>query len=417
MNGSAVIVGGGIVGLSSAYYLKKSGWDVSILDKGDFTDNCSFGNAGMIVPSHFTPMAAPGMISQGIKWMFNSRSPFYVKPSLSGSLINWGLKFMKHATDEHVNTSAPHLRDLHLYSSDLYDSLFTELNSSFGLEHKGILMLYKTEKTQEEEIHLAHKAQELGLDVEILNKAQVTALEPDVRLDVLGAVHYKCDGHLYPPALMAALKAQLLAWGVKFYANEEIVDVDTSGQKVTAVETASGKKFSADQFVFASGAWLQELGKKAGLKIPLLPGKGYSFMTPVFQGKVKHPALLLEAKVALTPMNGQVRIGGTMELAAINHKINKKRLEGIVRSIPQYYPEYNLPVPQEEAVWHGFRPCSPDGLPYLGKSKSLHNLTIAGGLGMMGLSLGPAVGKSVSDLLTGGKTAMDLRIYDPERFN
>lgn len=273
MNGSVVIVGGGIVGLSSAYYLKKSGWDVSILDKGDFSDNCSYGNAGMLVPSHFTPMAAPGMISQGIKWMFNSRSPFYVKPSLNGSLISWGLKFMKHATDEHVNSSAPYLRDLHLYSSDLYDSLFQELGQSFGLEHKGILMMYKSEKTQEEEIHLAHKAQELGLDVDILDLKKLQALEPDVKLDVLGAVHYKCDGHLYPPALLSSLMKQLKDWGVKFYANEEIVDLVKSGRKVSAVETASGKKFSADQFVFAPGAWLQEISKKQESKYLYFPEK------------------------------------------------------------------------------------------------------------------------------------------------
>lgn len=417
MNGSVVIVGGGIVGLSSAYYLKKSGWDVSILDKGDFSDNCSYGNAGMLVPSHFTPMAAPGMISQGIKWMFNSRSPFYVKPSLNGSLISWGLKFMKHATEEHVNSSAPYLRDLHLYSSDLYDALFQELGQTFGLEHKGILMMFKTEKTQEEEIHLAHKAQELGLDVDVVDYKKLLALEPDVKMDVLGAVHYKCDGHLYPPALLSSLMKQLKTWGVKFYPNEEIVDVVRNGQKVSAVETASGKKFSADQFVFAPGAWLQEISKKAGIKVPLLPGKGYSFMTSAFEGKLQRPSLLLEAKVAVTPMNGQVRIGGTMELAAVNPKINRNRLEGIVRSIPQYYPEYTLPVPDESTVWHGFRPCSPDGLPYLGKTRTHENLVIAGGLGMMGLSLGPAVGKSVCDLLTGTKTATDIRQYDPERFN
>lgn len=140
-------------------------------------------------------------------------------------------------------------------------------------------------------------------------------------------------------------------------------------------------------------------------------------MTSAFEGKLQRPSLLLEAKVAVTPMNGQVRIGGTMELAAVNHKINRKRLEGIVRSIPQYYPEYTLPVPDESTVWHGFRPCSPDGLPYLGKAKTQENLIIAGGLGMMGLSLGPAVGKSVCDLLTGTKTATDIRQYDPERFN
>jgi len=415
MNGSALIAGGGIAGLASAWYLRKTGWEVSVLDKSDFMDNCSYGNAGMIVPSHFTPMAAPGMISQGIRWMFNSRSPFYVKPTPSRSLISWGLKFMKHANEKHVTGSAPYIRDLNLYSSSLYEELYSDLDQSFGLEKKGILMLYKTAATEEEEVHLAHTARELGLDVAVLSKAELDALEPDVQLDVLGAVHYRCDGHLYPPALMGALRKKLETLGVHFYPNEEVVDISRSHGKITTVETGSGKKFSADRYIFTPGAWLRELAAKAGLSIPLLPGKGYSFMTDAFEGKVKHPALLLEARVALTPMNGQVRIGGTMELAAVNHKINRKRVEGIVNSVPQYYPEFRLPMPEQ--IWHGFRPCSPDGLPYLGNSKTLENLTIAGGLGMMGLSLGPAVGKTVADLVNGSRPANDIHLFDPERFN
>lgn len=417
MNGSALIVGGGIAGLSTAWYLRKTGWEVSVLDRGDFLDNCSYGNAGMIVPSHFTPMAAPGMISQGIRWMFNSRSPFYVKPSLSPSLISWGMKFVKNANERHVNNAAPGIRDLNLYSSSLYDDLSHDLDQAFGLEKKGILMLYKTARTGEEEIHLAHTARELGLDVAVLSKPELDALEPDIHLDVLGAVHYRCDGHLYPPALMEALRKSLTSMGVHFYANEEVTDISRTQGKITTVETASGKKFSTDRYIFTPGAWLQELAKKAGLRVPLMPGKGYSFMTDAFGGKVKHPALLLEARVALTPMNGRVRIGGTMELASVNHKINRKRVEGIVSSVPRYYSEFNIPFPEEKEIWHGFRPCSPDGLPYLGNSRTLENLTIAGGLGMMGLSLGPAVGKTVADLINGNRTATDIRLFDPERFN
>lgn len=415
MNGSVLIVGGGIAGLTSAYYLRKTGWEVSVLDKGDFLDNCSYGNAGMIVPSHFTPMAAPGMISQGIRWMFDSRSPFYVRPSLSRSLISWGLKFVKNANERHVSTSAPYIRDLNLYSSTLYDEL--DLDKTFELEKKGILMLYKTARTEEEEVHLAHTARELGLDVAVLSKAELEGLEPEIRLDVLGAVHYKCDGHLYPPALMSALRKKLESLDVPFYPHEEVTDITRSKGKITGLETGSGKKFSADRYVFAAGAWLQELSQKAGLRIPVMPGKGYSFMTGAFEGKVKHPALLLEARVALTPMNGRVRIGGTMELAAVNHKINRNRVEGIVRSVPRYYPEFELPLPEEKDIWHGFRPCSPDGLPYLGNSSKLENLTIAGGLGMMGLSLGPAVGKTVADLINSSRTGTDIRLFDPERFN
>ncbi|SEK36471.1 NAD(P)/FAD-dependent oxidoreductase [Parapedobacter koreensis] len=414
--GTALIIGGGIIGLTSAYYLAKEGWKVTILDKGDFADNCSYGNAGMIVPSHFTPMAAPGIVAQGIKWMFNSRSPFYVKPTLSPSLISWGLKFLKHANEHHVKRSAPHLLSLNNLSKSLYDSLADELREDFGLAHRGILMLYKTEKTAEEEIHLAEQAKALGLDVAVLTRQAAQAIEPDVKLDVLGAVHYRSDAHLYPPALMHVLMERVKQLGATMVPHAEVVAMTRNNGKITEV-TTTDDHFTADTVVLAGGAWLQGLAKKAGLAIPLMPGKGYSFMTDAFGGKVRHPALLLEARVALTPMGGNVRIGGTMELAAINHRINIRRVEGIVNALPEYYPEYRLAMPDEQAIWHGFRPCSPDGLPYLGRSRSISNLIIAGGMGMMGLSLGAAAGKIVSELAQHGKTSANIASFDPERFH
>ncbi|MFB2120553.1 NAD(P)/FAD-dependent oxidoreductase [Parapedobacter sp. 2B3] len=414
--GSALIVGGGIVGLASAYYLAKDGWKVTVLDRDDFTGNCSYGNAGMIVPSHFTPLAAPGVVTQGIKWLFDSRSPFYMKPSLSRSMISWGLKFMGHANEKHVTRSAPYILALNNLSSDLYAGLASDLGNDFGLTRRGILMLCKTEKTWEEEIHLAERATDLGLKVDVLDRKQVQALEPDVELDVFGATHFLSDAHLYPPALMAALQKQLRQLGVALVSHAEVTGFVRIGDKIARVTTAD-EEYTADTIVLTGGAWLDQLANKAGITIPMMAGKGYSFMTSAFEGKLRHPALLLEARVAITPMGGQVRIGGTMELASINHRINRKRVEGIVNAIPQYYAGYELPMPDEKSVWHGFRPCSPDGLPYLGRAKSISNLIIAGGMGMMGLSLGPAAGKIVSELAHEERTSADIQSFDPERFH
>ena len=201
----ALVIGGGIIGLSSAYYLRKSGFDVTVVDKTNLSDSCSYGNLGMIVPSHFVPLAAPGMIAQGIRWMFNSRSPFYVKPALSRSLISWGLKFMKSATAQHLEDSALPLLQLNLYSKKLYEDLAKEPGFDFSMEARGILMYYKTQKVGDEEIHLAEKAWRMGLDVESLNKDQVQKLEPETELNILGAVHYRSDAHLSPHKLIPQL--------------------------------------------------------------------------------------------------------------------------------------------------------------------------------------------------------------------
>ncbi|AZB11914.1 FAD-dependent oxidoreductase [Chryseobacterium sp. G0162] len=416
--GKALIIGAGIAGLSSAYYLLQKGWQVEILEQNDLTNNCSYGNAGMIVPSHFTPLAAPGVLAQGIRWMFDSKSPFYVKPSLSTQLLSWGLKFLKHSNQNHVDYSATAIRDLNLASSSLYNEITQKPEFDFELNQNGILMLYKTEKVAEEETELAHKAISLGLTVDILDKNGIQELEPNAQLDVIGGVNYKCDGHMNPVKLMKQMISYLKNNGVIFHTQHKVTGYEITGNTINAI-IANGKKFSADRFVMTGGSFLPELAQKAGIKIQLMPGKGYSFMhtpeNPIH--KLEHAALLLEARVAVTPMNGQIRFGGTMELASHQNKINMKRVEGIVQSIPKYLPDFKVKLPKESEIWFGYRPCAPDGLPYLGQSSQLKNLIIAGGGGMMGLSLGPIFGKTVSELANDQKPTVEIKIFNPERFN
>ena len=416
--GKALIIGAGIAGLSSAYYLLQKGWQVEILEQNDLSDNCSYGNAGMLVPSHFTPLAAPGVIAQGIRWMFNSKSPFYVKPTISSKLISWGLQFLKHSNQKHVDASASAIRDLNLASSALYNELAKTDGFNFELNQNGILMLYKTEKVAEEEAELAHIARELGLNTEILDQKEIQELEPNINLDVIGGVNYKCDGHLNPMKLMSQLISYLKNKNVVFHTHHRVSGFEISGNKINAV-IANGIKFTGDQVIMTGGSFLPELAQKAGIKIQLMPGKGYSFIhTPDDpKSKLEHAALLLEARVAVTPMGGKIRFGGTMELAQHQHKINMNRVEGIIVSIPKYMPDFNIPLPKESDIWYGYRPCAPDGLPYLGASSKLKNLIIAGGGGMMGLSLGPVFGRTVSEIANGDKLSVDIDIFRHERFD
>ena len=412
----AVIIGGGIIGLSSAYYLSKQGWEVTVIDRTDLSDNCSHGNLGMIVPSHFVPMAAPGIIAQGIRWMFNSKSPFYVKPSLNRSLINWGLRFMKSATASHVEYSAPYLKNINLLSKKLYEDLSTAPGFDFAFEKKGIVMYYKTEKVAEEEIHLAEKARAMGLDAVVLSREAIQLLEPEVKPDVLGGVHYRCDAHIYPNKLNAQMVQHLKNAGVRFVTGNTVQQINRQHQSIQSV-TVNGEEISGEVFVAAAGSWLPELLKMAGLQLPLMPGKGYSFTheNPVHQLQV--PAILCEARVAITPMGNQLRFGGTMEIGAVNNKINMKRVQGIVEAVPAYLPGIEMAMPPKEKVWYGFRPCSPDGMPYIGYGKSYQNLLYAGGHGMMGLSLGLATGKLIAELAEGSKTSIDIMAFDPARFD
>ncbi|PSL44874.1 D-amino-acid dehydrogenase [Chitinophaga niastensis] len=412
----AIIIGGGIIGLCSAYYLQESGWEVTVMDKGDFKNNCSYGNMGMIVPSHFVPLAAPGIISQGIRWMFDSKSPFYVKPALNKQLIGWGLKFMKSANAQQAAAAAIPLRDINLLSRSLFTELAQKPGFDFGLERKGIIMYYKTAAVAEEEAHLAKQANDMGLDAAVLDKAALQQLEPNVELNVLGGVHYRCDAHLYPNELMQQLIAYLQKSGVQFLPHTEVTAIKTTQGKVSAV-VAGEDTHTADLFVMAAGSWTPAVARLAGFNIPMMPGKGYSVTLDAPAVNLNIPAILCEARVALTPMRNKLRYGGTMEVAPINDKVNMNRVAGIVESVQRYFGNLPVTMPEKEEVWHGCRPCSPDGLPFIGYSKQYSNLLLAGGHAMMGLSLGPATGKLLAQLANGEQTSIDLTAFRPQRYN
>ncbi len=409
------IIGSGIIGLSSAYYLQKSGHQVTLIDQSDLSDGCSFGNAGMIVPSHFIPLAAPGMISKGIRWMFNSSSPFYVKPQLNVDLIKWGFHFYKSATKAHVENSATPLKEISLLSKSMYQQLVKDLPFDFGYHERGLLMLYKNKETEKEERETAQLANRHRIDAHILTPSEVQQLEPDVKVDVRGGVYFPGDAHVTPQELVKGLIHYLKEKGVVFQVDTEVTGFELENKKIKSVQTNKGS-FSFDEVILATGSWSGIVAKKLNLNIPMQAGKGYSFTLPKVEKNVCIPSIFLEARVAVTPMGNSLRFGGTMEITGVDHSINLKRVKGIVDSIPDYYPEMKVLMPTIENVWHGLRPCSPDGLPYIGRTKKYKNLILATGHSMVGISLGPGTGKLISEIVNEEKMSMDLSMFNPERY-
>jgi D-amino-acid dehydrogenase len=410
------IIGGGIIGLSSAYYLSKAGHQVTIIEQSEMKDGCSFGNAGMIVPSHLIPLAAPGMISKGIRWMFNSSSPFYVKPRLSGDLIKWGYHFYKSATKEHVARSAPALKEISLLSKSMFKLLSTELPFNFGYHERGLLMLYQTKETEHEEMETAALANAHGIEAHIISAEEVQKLEPDVQVRVKGGVYFPGDAHVTPQLFVNQLKTYLKKEGVVVKDNTEVIDFVIVSGKIDSVKTAN-EELTFDEVVLATGSWSAFVAAKLNLSLPMQAGKGYSFTLENVKRNTRIPSIFLEARVAVTPMGDTLRFGGTMEITGIDHSISINRVKGIVDSIPHYYPEMKVEMPKKEEVWHGLRPCSPDGLPYIGRSKKIKNLVIATGHSMMGLSLGPGTGLLVKEIVGQEKTTMVIDRFDPGRFD
>ncbi|MCH2199226.1 MAG: FAD-dependent oxidoreductase [Flavobacteriales bacterium] len=394
-----IIIGGGIIGLCSAYYLSKEGHEVTVLDRSDFDQGCSYGNAGMIVPSHFIPLAQPGMIAKGVRWMFNSESPFYVEPRLNSELFRWGLSFFRSASQRHVDKVKGSLLDISLLSKSLYRELVEEC-PDLTLHEKGLLMLFQSNKVGDEEIEAGHMAQELGLEVDILEKNDLAALEIGAEVNAIGGVHYRSDAHINPGGFMNFLKEELKQRKVQLVGKAEFTDVTRKGNSVSEIHTTKGS-FVADEVVICAGSWSPIIAKKFDVNIQLLPGKGYSFDIPSHPGTPSIPSILCEGKVAVSPFESSVRFGGTLEITQVkNDTINPKRVKGIVDTIRSFYPQLEVDSPPLEQVWSGFRPCTPTGMPMIKKDDKLQNLTICTGHGMMGLSLAPASGKLVSELVS-----------------
>jgi len=411
-----IVIGGGIIGLSTAFYLQQSGCKVTVIDKDNFADNCSYGNAGYVCPSHFIPLAAPGIVWQGFKWMFNSKSPFYVKPSLSKALIDWGWKFMKSATNTNVARGAIPLRDISLLSQHAFEQWAKMPGFEFAYEHKGMLEIFQTAAAAEHAHHTVTKAKELGLDVSLLNYDELQQLEPHTKINGLGALFFKCDAHLYPDKLMERLKAHLVANGVKLQPGEEVTSFEKLNGEVKKIITGK-QAYEAGAVVIATGAWSRQMAALADVKLPLMPGRGYSLTLENSPYTLNHPAILSEGRVAITPMNGnKIRFGGTMEVVPVNTSPRYHRIEGILQSVKNFFPEFDIARPPDEKIWYGYRPCSSDGLPYIGRTKKYSNVIIATGHSMMGLSLGPATGKLVSELVNETATSIDISAFAVERF-
>jgi len=410
------IIGGGIIGLSSAYYLMRAGHTVTIIDQSDLKEGCSIGNAGMIVPSHIIPLASPGMISKGIRWMFNSTSPFYVRPRLSGELIKWGWEFYKHANKKHVDGAAPALKEISVLSKVMYQQLAKDLPFDFGYHERGLLMLYQTKETEHEEIAGAAYANKLGVAAHILSSEEVQQLEPDIKVSVRGGVYFPGDAHITPQALMNQMVPFLQSKGVKIQSSTIVQDYVVESGRIKVVKTNHGD-FEFDEVVMATGSWSGIMTAKLGITLPMQAGKGYSFTIQDVMKNARIPSIFLEERVAVTPMGNTLRFGGTMEITGIDHSINMSRVKGIVEAIPKYYSEMKVAMPKKEEVWHGLRPCSPDGLPYIGRSKKISNLVLATGHSMMGLSLGPGTGRLVAELLNHEELSMDISAFDPDRFS
>ncbi len=417
MSKRVVVLGAGVIGMSVAQACAEAGHGVTVLERlPRQRDGCSFGNAGMVVPSHFTPLATLGTLRLGLKWMWNAESPLYVRPRWDPEFFGWILRFLWAANPVTVARAEPVLRDFNVFSREVYQELAGR-GWDFGLREKGLLMLCRTQRGLEEEAHGAERARALGLDAEVLDGASVARLEPGAALQVEGGVHYRGDRHLVPERFVRCLEEDAVARGAALRFGVEVERWEFEGNRVRAVVTTEGDRFVAEEFVVCGGAWSDQAVRGLGLRLPMQAGRGYSVTLSEPRQLPEVCSILCEDRVAVTPMAGQLRVGGTMELAGKGQALNPKRVAALSRAFVRYYPGFCERDFEGIQPWQGLRPCSPDGMPYLGRTGLWDNVVVATGHAMMGLSLAPGTGRVVASLVERNASPIPLNLFQPDRFD
>jgi D-amino-acid dehydrogenase len=412
--GTAVVIGGGVIGVTSAHYLARDGWAVTLLERDEICSGSSYGNAGLVVPSHVLPLAAPGVWWQGVKWMLNPDSPFYIKPRVDPAFLSWLWRFRAACHPDRANRAMPLLRELSVKSLELYRELAAIPGLDFAFRESGSMLVFLTDEALRHGVEEARHFAEVGVSSKVLDGPGARSVEPALRPEVVGGVLFPEDSLLVPDRFVKGLGRVLEAEGVEVRTGTEVLGLRTAGSQVSRIETTRGA-FSADVVVLAAGAWSPGVARSLGLRVPIEAAKGYSLTYRRPADGPNIPLLPAEGRFSITPMGDLLRFGGTLELAGLDLSINRRRVEALHRSARQYI--HRTEELELLEIWRGLRPCTPDGLPMLGRSRRLGNLVLAAGHAMVGMSLGPVTGKIVAQLAAGTEPMADIRLLDPHRFD
>jgi D-amino-acid dehydrogenase len=408
-----LVIGGGIIGVCSAYYLAKEGHSVTLVERGEIASGCSYGNGGLLPPSHSLPLAAPGVVGQGLKWMFDPESPFYIRPRLDGDLIAWLWRFQSYCRQKPLQKAIPLLRDLQRTSLELYRELVEKEELECHFEQVGGLGLFMSVKGFEHVVEEVHLLRDHGLRFDILDAAATREMEPAASPDVVGGIFQPEDAHIDPVRFVRGLADRAIDLGATLRENTEVLALEASGGGIGRVRTTRGD-YAPEQIVLAAGAWSGQVARELKLKLPLQPAKGYSVTVRRPGNFPRFPLRLGEAKVVATPMGDRLRFAGTLELAGYDARIDRRRVNAIIKAAGRYLP--GVEAMDIIEIWRGFRPVSPDGLPYIGRSRSIKNLIVACAHAHLGVSMGPVTGKLVSQIAASEEPIVDVSATQVERF-
>jgi len=413
LKSDVLIVGGGVIGLASAYELSRAGASVILIDKSDPGYGCSYGNAGWITPCFSMPLPMPGMLLKSIGWLTDPESPLYIKPEFSMTLFRWLLRFLLSMNRKQMLASVDALTAISKQSLELYKKLALETDKPFSFEQNGLFMVAQSEdgfRYARTEMELVARS---GIPGRILGEEEARAFEPAITKRIKGGVFFSEEAHAEPLQVTQTLAHEAQKAGARIISKAEVIDFQLGPRGIATARTTRGI-FTADQFVLATGSWSPRIAETLGLNVPVLGGKGYAIITDPLTPNPQRPMMLVEKKVAVTPRNGTLRLAGTLELVNQDETFTSRRVEAIVRGAREF-----MNVPQDiryHEIWRGLRPCTPDGVPIIGRTARYPNLILATGHQMLGLQSAPGSGKLVADLALGRTPDVDPHPFRATRF-
>lgn len=405
------IVGAGSLGLMTALELARRGLRPVVLERGpDVLSGCSSGSAGLLSPAHSTPLSTPTAVREGLSHMLRSDSPFSMRPR--PSLIPWLLRFFLAARAAKVAEGTALIRDFSFASLELHRKLLEE-GLDTGLEELGAINVYETERSYAAGVAESEALSTAGIKTQVLTAEEARTFEPALSEGIVGGVLYPEEAQCDPERFMLAIAEAAVAAGATVCTRAEVLDAKVSGGRVVSLDTTIGE-VRPGQVVIANGAWTAELGKRVGVPIPVEGGKGYHVDLSPAETDPRVPIYLQEARVIATPYANRLRLAGTLQLTGLSMRMDRVRVRATlhsgVRTLRGIEPS------RVTEVWRGIRPCTPDGLPILGRSARLGNVVFATGHAMKGLHLAPETGRVISQVVLGEDPTRDLSPFSPDRF-
>lgn len=420
-----LVLGSGVVGVTSAYYLAKQGFEVTVIDRQPAPGlETSFANAGQISPGYAAPWAAPGVPMKALKWLFQRHAPLAIKSDLTLWQIQWTLKLLRNCTAKRYDINKERMVRLAEYSRDCIRELRASTGISYEGRTQGTLQVFRTQKQLDAEAKDIAVLSRMGVPFEHLDPDGCARVEPALALvkdQLLGGLRLPGDetGDCQLFTTNLAKEAQKL--GVKFRQDVTINRLLTNNNKLSGVEISADagvETLQADQYVVALGSYTRALMQGLGLQIPVYPVKGYSLTVPVLDSAAAPISTVMDEtyKVAITRFDDRIRVGGMAELAGFDLSLNPRRRETLEMVLNGLFP--NGGDVSKSLFWTGLRPMTPDGTPIIGKaSASYHNVWLNTGHGTLGWTMACGSGQVLADLMANQPTAIRCDDLNLSRYN